>query len=303
MPVLRQIRIAHRDKVAAEALPELAELQHGVLSAKQLQAAGMTRAAISRWASTGRLHRVHPHVYALGHAALSLNARLIAALLYGGDQAVLSHTTAAWVWQLIETEPSRIHVTVPGRCPSLPGVRIHHSRGTGRATCRQLPVTSVARTLIDIAAILPFRAFRRALAEADHRQLLDPAELMSVVGKGRVGSHALRAALKAHLPQLAETHSVLEERFVELCQTAGIPLPELNGRVRRMRVDAVWRDRHLAVELDGGPAHGHVAAMKRDRARELALRAHGFQVARYSWEQITETPERVIADLRQLLGI
>jgi hypothetical protein len=164
-------------------------------------------------------------------------------------------------------------------------------------------VTSIARTLVDIAAVVSFRALRRALAEADYRQLLDRAELMSAVGKGCDGSQTLRAALEAHLPQLAEARLVLEERFLELCWTAGTPLPELNGRVSRMRVDLLWRDRHLAVELDGGPAHGGVAGMKRNRQRELALRSRGFQVARYSWEQISETPDRIVAELRRLLGV
>src|SRR5919106_4728196 len=111
MPDLRQVRLAERDKVDAEGLAKLAAGQHGVLSSRQLRAAGMTRAAISRWTKAGRLHRVHPRVYALGHAALSLDGHLSAALLYGGDQAVLSHTTAAWIWSLIDAEPTRIHLT------------------------------------------------------------------------------------------------------------------------------------------------------------------------------------------------
>ena len=301
MPILRPIRFAERNKLDAERLVGLAERQHGVLSAAQLRDLGLTRASISRWAKGGRLHRIHPRVYALGHPALSTWGRLVAALLYGGGDAVLSHTTAAWIWRLLDAAPSRIHLTIPGRSPSLPDVRIHHSRSTERATHRQLPVTPVARTLVDIAAVLPLRRLRRAIAEADHRGLLDPVEVRSAAGRGRAGSRAPRVALERHLPQLADTLSVLEDRFIELCGAGGLPLPEMNGRVSRMRVDAIWRDRGLAVELDGSRAHGGAAAMKRDRQRELALRSHGFLVARYSWEQITETPDRVIGDLRRLL--
>jgi len=97
------------------------------------------------------------------------------------------------------------------------------------------------------------------------------------------------------------TLSELEERFLELCESAGLPMPEVNARIGQMRVDAVWRDQGLAVELDGGPAHAGLAAMKRDRQRELALRGLGFRVVRYTWEQITQRPDPVIADLRRLL--
>ncbi len=102
--------------------------------------------------------------------------------------------------------------------------------------------------------------------------------------------------------ELAATLSELERRFLELCEAADVPLPEVNGRIGRMRVDAVWRTVGLAVELDGSAAHSHWAASKRDQQRELALRARGFQVIRYTWEQVTRRPDAVIADLRRLLG-
>jgi predicted transcriptional regulator of viral defense system len=279
----------------------LAAEQHGVVSRKQLRDAGVGSATINRWTAAARLHRIHPGVLALGHPALSLDGRLIAALLYGGDGAVLSHTTAGWILSLISAEPTRVHVTTPGRRSSLPEVRVHHSRLVERARIRDLPVTTAARTLLDLAGQLTPRQLRRALAQADFHGHLDPAELESVLRKGRKGSRALRTALQRHLPELAETLSVLEERFLELCETGDVPLPEMNARVSRMRVDALWRERRLAVELDGGPAHSGIAAMKRDRQRELALRSYGFRVARYSWEQITGAPESVIADLRRLL--
>lgn len=131
--------------------------------------------------------------------------------------------------------------------------------------------------------------------------MLDPVELESVLGKGRRGSRALRAAWNAHLPQLAKTLSVLEERFLDLCEQARIPVPEVNGRVSRMRVDALWRVQRVAVELDGAAAHGSWAAIKRDRRREMALRAQGFQVVRYTWDQVSGRPDEVAADLRGLL--
>jgi predicted transcriptional regulator of viral defense system len=302
MSVLRRFPSDSRTNFDAEAIARLAERQYGVVCRKQLMAAGVGSATIARWLEATRLHRVHPHVYAVGHSALSLNGRLMAALLYGGDQAVFSHTTAAWIWSLIDSEPTRIHLAVPGRRRSLPGVRVHHSRRIDRAACGKLPVTSVPRTLLDIAGMLPFRQLRRALAEAEYRKLLRPAEVLEVTGSGRYGSRALRRALAHHLPELAETLSTLEERFLELCEAADLPIPEVNSRTGQMRVDAIWRDKHLAVEVDGGDAHSGWGQIKRDRDRELELRAQGFQVVRYTWEQVTRRRDDVVADLRRLLA-
>ena len=112
----------------------------------------------------------------------------------------------------------------------------------------------------------------------------------------------MRRALRRHLPKLAETWSQLEERFLLLCQSHRIPLPEVNARVGRFIVDALWRDEAVVVELDGAAAHGGWAAIKRDRERELTLRGAGYTVARYTWEQVTDRAVDVAGDLRLLLG-
>jgi hypothetical protein len=164
-------------------------------------------------------------------------------------------------------------------------------------------VTSVAKTLLDLAAILSFRQVRRSLAQADYLGLLNAEEIAAVLGKGRRGSKALRRAVALHLPQLAETLSALEERFLELCEVAGVPIPEVNAKVGRMRVDAVWREVGLAVELVGAAAHGGWGQVSRDRERELVLRREGFQVVRYTWKQITERATEVATDLRGLLAL
>ncbi len=164
-------------------------------------------------------------------------------------------------------------------------------------------MTSVARTLVDLAAMLSFRELRRALAEADYRRLLCADEISLALKSGRPGSRALRRALDQHLPQLAQTLSVLEEHFLELCDAAGLPLPEANAKVAGMRVDALWRAQRLIVELDGAAGHGSRAQASRDRERELALRRMGFRVVRYTWRQITERGIEVVADLRCQLGL
>lgn len=270
-------------EIDAEGLRQVVEAQHGVVSRAQLAHAGLSGGAISRWLNRGRLHRIHPHVYAVGHTALPLEGRLWGALLFAGAHAVLSHTTAAWIWSVIDDAPRRIHLTSSGPHSSLPDVRMHRSRQLDAAEHRGFPVTGVARTLLDLGRVLTAHQLRRALAEADFHGLLDAGEVEAVLRRGRPGSSSLRAALKKHMPQLAMTLSLLEQRFLEVCESAGLPLPEVNSRIGRMRVDAIWRDQMLAVELDGAAAHSGPAAMMRDRRRELALRAEGFRVVRYSW--------------------
>jgi predicted transcriptional regulator of viral defense system len=186
--VVRRDPSDSRTKADADRVRQLAERQHGVISRRQLLECGLSGTRIARWLEAGWLHRVHPHVYAVAHSALSLDGRLNAALRYGGDRAAFSHTTAAWIWSLTEAQPSHIHLTVSGRRRSLPAVRIHHSRGIDRATCDELPVTSLARTLVDIAAMLSPRQLRRALSEADYRGLLELGDLEEALRRGRVGS-------------------------------------------------------------------------------------------------------------------
>jgi len=183
----------------------------------------------------------------------------------------------------------------------LPAVRVHRSRHLESVEHRGFRVTSVARTLVDLAATLSYRDLRRALAEADYRQVLSVDEIALVLKPGLQGSRALRRALGQHLPQLARTLSALEERFLEVCETAGLPLPEINAQVAGMQVDAMWREQGLVAELDGAPAHQGWAQVSRDRERELILRQMGFRVVRYTWRQVTQRPAQVTADLwRQL---
>jgi hypothetical protein len=262
----------------------------------------VTPPAITRAVDAGRLHRVHPGVYALGHRALSLEGRIRAALLYAGPGAVLSHTTAGWVWGILDHQPSRIHVTVPRKRRSEPGVRIHRTRFLDKARHRGLPVTGLARTLRDLAWVLPAEQLRRALAEADYRGLLNAHHAYRVLGRGRRGSAALREALAAHMPELAQAYSVLEQEFLLLCERSGIPPPEVNVDVAGMIVDALWRQQQVVVELDGYRAHRGRERMERDRRRELALRAAGLPVLRYTWHQVITEPERVVADLRTALA-
>jgi len=301
MAGLLQVPCALRKESAAVALVELAERQWGVVGVAQLKRAGFTDTRITRWTQAGRLHRLHHGIYAVGHRALGVEGRLFAALLYAGPDALLSHATAAWWWMLWERTPVRIHVSAAGRRPSTRTVRVHHPRHLDGTRHRGLPVTTPARTLLDLAAVSSGADLRKAIAEAEYRRLVDLSEVEAEARCGRPGSAALRSALIAHRPQLAHTRSVLEERFLALCDARGIPLPQVNVRVAALLVDALWAQERLIVELDGHAAHATPTAVERDRRRELKLRAGGYRVLRYTWAQVTKHPELVAADLQAAL--
>ena len=307
MPEPCRLAFGPRRKSVSVRVARIAAEQSGVISRRKLVELGASDAWITRAVQAGRLHRIRPAVYAVGHVGVGVRGRLIAALLYAGRGSALSHLTGLWWLALLPVDgragvrgnpPRRIDITAPGRSSSLPDLRLHRRQGFDILTHDGLPVTTVARTLIDAAPSLPFRDLRVALAEAEYRKLLDLDELAHALGRGRRGSAALRRALDRHMPQLARVRSELERRFLELCERHGLPLPEVNVKVAGFTVDALWRAQRLVVELDGRAAHDGPSRAEADRRRELALRAAGFTVYRYTWHQVTREPQRVVADVR-----
>lgn len=274
-----------------------------MVSRAELEDAGVSGSSISNWAAAGRLHPVHAGVYAVGHRAIGIRGRLIAALRYAGAGAMLSHVTAAWWWGLWGTEPKRIHLSVPGRRASLPDIRVHQRRRLGSIPHRGLPVTTVPQTLLDLAATARFEDLRRALAEADYRRLLEVREILGILGRGRPGSAALRRALAVHMPELARTRSDFEVLFLFLCERHGIALPEVNVKVEGELVDAVWRHARLVVELDSREAHDTPARYGGDHDKDLTLRRGGFSIQRYTWRQLTGQEALVAADVKDGLAL
>jgi hypothetical protein len=298
---LRRIGSARLNPNASVAIARLAGRQWGVVALWQLLEAGIGKATVSRWVASGRLVRIYPGVYALGHTRLRDEGWLAAALLYAGKGSALSHRTAGWWLQIIDCRPTRIDVSAPTRRSSLQALSLHHPRTLERTFHRGLPVTPPARTLLDLAPTLPRRQLRKALAETFFRRLASRSEIEAALGKGRAGSRALRAALKSHLPQFSHSRTDMEDAFLELCERFGLPLPELNERIEGFTVDAVWHTQRVAVELDSELGHGVEGTVHRDRARDLALRRAGWTVLRYSWQQVLREPEAVARDLEAAL--
>jgi very-short-patch-repair endonuclease len=279
----------------------LAERQWGVVARLQLVECGLSVAAISRWAASDRLHRIYPGVYAVGHKALCTEGTLLAAILYAGPGAALSHGSATHWWELLSSLPYTVDVVSPRQRRSLPGVRVHRATSVERVLHRGLPVTPVARTLLDFASVAPLTNVRKAVAKADFHRLIDLEAIDAVTGVGRPGSAKLKRALSLHRPEYTRTLSPREDLLLDLCRRHRIPLPEVNVSVGPYKVDALWRDARLVVEVDGGDAHATVAQMRSDRERDLWLRNAGFAVNRYSGVQLTSSHRAVAADIQRAL--
>lgn len=204
---------------------ELAGRQEGIVKHRQLRDLGLSKSAIGRWQHDGRLHELYRGVYAVGHRALTETSHLVAALFHAGLGSALSHGTGLQWWGLITRAPAEIHIAVPYRRQPTPGIVFHERRGLDRVFHHRLPVTPVPRTLLDFASTASVNDVRRALAQADFRNRLDLPALKAVMGRGLPGSATLRAAVEAHMPELAHTLSPMEDEFLLLCERHGFPVP------------------------------------------------------------------------------
>lgn len=287
--------VGHPDEV----LRALAARQHGVVARRQLLAMGLTARMVERRAAGRQLVRIHHGVYAVGHARLRREGWWMAAVLAAGPGALLSHRDAAALHGLRPPgDRARVEVTTTRRAASTPQVRVHATTildARDRAIVAGIPTTSLARTLVDLAAVGTRRELRKALEEAERRRL-DVAGVEEALGRTRGrrgrGHEQMRRAL-AELAAIGApvTRSELEERFVRLAQAAGLPRPQTNYGVEGMEVDACWPRERVAVELDGWADHGTRHAFQRDRERGNALEAAGWRLLRFTWADVTRRPD------------
>ncbi len=282
-------------------LARLAGRQFGRVSKAQLKDCGLSDATVHKWCEQGYLHHVRPRVYAVGHRARTVEAELAEALLYAGPGAMLSHATAAWWIGLVTSRPYMIEVSTPRRCRSIPRIRVHARRPLPREWHKNLPVTEFTRTLLDYAGVVSLTKLRVALARADYQGEMNISAISEGLERGRRGSAKLRRALERHQPMLARARSGIEVDLFELCEANRLPLPELNADFAGWEVDALWRRERLAVELDGPGNHRTPAQIRRDRRKELDLRAAGFPVIRYSDEQMKQSRRLIAEELGRLL--
>jgi Transcriptional regulator, AbiEi antitoxin/Protein of unknown function (DUF559) len=282
-----------------EAIADLARRQHGVVGRAQLIALGLGPDAIDWRVRRRRLHRVHRGVYAVGHLALTRNARFTAAVLACGEGAALSHFSAAVLWGILDDRGQSIHVTAKRerRCR---GIVVHQAPLQGERVRRfGIVVTTPARTIVDLADVVHRRrTLERAMDEADYLGLdwTDAAPR-----QGRRGSGLLASVLAVHEPGSTRTRSDLEEMFLALCDSHGFPRPEVNVGIEGYECDFVWRDRRLIVETDGGAAHGTRRARERDPVRDADLQLAGWIVIRVPHLRLLNAPDAVAAQLARRL--
>jgi very-short-patch-repair endonuclease len=286
-------------------LAALAAGQWGVVSAAQLAALGFSAAGVTRRVQAGRLHRVHRGVYAVGHRSLAVQGRWLAAVLACGPGAVLSHRSAAAHWNLMATSATRIDVTAARGRRGHEGVRLHRSRSLDAqdtTTHQGIPITTVAKTMLDLAATLPAHRLERALAQAERVGLYDHAALTDVIRRSN-GHRGRRALQHAVAQDAAFTRSDLEARLLELTRAHGLPTPLVNHILAapdhpRLEVDFCWPSHQLIVETDTYATHGTRHAFEHDRRKDAALAAAGYTVLRFTDQ--TELAE-ITARLRSLL--
>jgi very-short-patch-repair endonuclease len=281
----------------------LAKQQHGVIARAQLLDLGLHSQAITHRIATGRLHQVRRGVYAVGRPQLTQHGRWMAAVLSCGPRAVLSHGSAARLWE-IGSERGRIEVSVPTRTPRRrDGILAHRRAALGAndvAIHQGIPVTTPVRTLVDLAARLSRGHLERAIREADARGLVDPETLRAALGdlRGQRGAGKLRSVLDRRTFVL--TDSELERRFLPIARGAGLPAPETQRMVNGFRVDFYWPELGLIVETDGLRYHRTPAQQTADRIRDQAHAAAGLTPLRFTHAQVRYERRHVEETLRTI---
>jgi very-short-patch-repair endonuclease len=277
----------------------LAERQHGVVAIWQLIELGLGPDAIQYRVSIGRLHRVHQGVYAVGHRHLTREGHRMAAVLAYGPDAVLSHWSAAAHWG-IGGARVRYDVTTPHKKRSRKTIRAHTARlrHDDQTVHNGIPITTVARTILDLAAQSTTDQITYLIEEADRKHLLDiPALDRAIARRPRAAGVARLKAVLITYRGPADTRSQLERKFRRLIAKAGLPEPQFNVVIAGITVDVFWPEWKLVVELDGEPYHNNPRAFENDRIRDARLQKHDLRVLRVTGDRIDNAPDEVLADV------
>jgi len=285
--------------------------QYAVTSVEQLKDLGLSARAVRDRVAAGRLHRIHRGVYALVDSSLlTREGRWLAAVLACGPGAVISHRSAAALLQLRPTAPGSVDVTAPNRRGrSRPGISAHAGslQPDDVTTVRGIPCTSLARTAVDLAEVLDRRGVERFLEQAEVQRRFDLVALRAQLDRNptRRGAPVV-AGILAELAEPRLTRSELEERFLALVRQAGLPVPEVNAHIPLadgavIEVDFLFRAARLVVETDGRATHATRRAFEQDRRRDQLLRLSGFTVIRFTYNQVVNRPDEVLATLARLL--
>ena len=287
-------------------MAELAEAQHGVVSFKQLRELGFSKGHISRAFEAGRLRRIHRGVYAVGHGRLSDYGRCQAAVLACGPEAVLSHHAAAWLWGFLPRCPREAAVTTPSRGHRRRGIRVHRAAALtrqDRVLHERIPVTSTARTLLDLGAVGTARELTNAVDRARRLGQLDLAALDALLSRHRrtVPGRRLEQVLALYRKPVFD-RARSELLFLDALEREGVTSPVLNLWVDKWEIDAYWEQERFAVEVDGWETHGGRQAFEDDRLRLEEMKLAGIDCIRISARRIETHPRQVAQRIKMFLS-
>jgi very-short-patch-repair endonuclease len=292
-----------------ERIADTVARQHGVVSRAQLLDAGVSSAAIGRRLKTGRLRAFHSGVYLAGPIEPE-RAREMAAVMASGPGTALSHVNALHVWRLLRFQaPRPVHVSGPvGRHVRRTGIVFHRvsSPWTNdqRTVLDGIPITTPARTLVDVASMLGRREIELALATAEREGLVSGDELARLPQRypRRPGMTMLRCLIQEQTgPHLTESEA--ERKCLDVLRSGGLPRPHANVTVGPYRLDLCWPDLGVAIEIDGRAYHSSRARFEGDRQKDNWLRARGIEVIRLTWRQITRKPTETAVLVGQALAL
>jgi very-short-patch-repair endonuclease len=281
----------------------VAAAQQGAVTWRQLVTLGVARGGIASRVRRGLLHPMHRGVYLWGQPSPTPLARAQAAVLACGEGAVLSHQSAAVRWGIRPPRRGPIEVTVVGRRVGPRGIRTHETASLHEADIRRLhgiPITSPARTLLDIASKLSTRDLASALEQAQVKRLVTKAHIVGALNRAprRPGTRALRALIA----EPAFTRSEAERRLLALLRCAKLPRPVFNHTVESYEVDVLWRAERVVLEFDSYAFHATRAAFERDRERDAALARGGYVSLRTTWHELHAESHALIARVAEALA-
>lgn len=297
------------EKGAAEArdraVAQLARKQHGVVSRDQLVALGIGKDGVAAAVQRGRLIRVHPRVYAVGHASLQPRARRLAAVL-SVPGAVLGYGSAAALWGLrpYSGVPELVVVGDGGR-RRRGDLIVHRARRldvADRAVVDGIPATSWPRAMLDCASVVR-DGYGKMITRAEQSDLFDMNALVAAMERAphHRGAARIRRALAELHPASSWSKSDLEDAMLRLCQRLDLAGPVCNAMVEGFEVDFLWLEHRLVAEADGWGFHKTRSAFQRDRTRDRALQLAGYRVLRFTYADVEYRPELVAVDLRRAL--
>lgn len=304
-----QIHLRARRIGIDEAIARLAAVQFGVVSRAQLLTLGLSRRAIEHRIATGRLRRVYRGVYAVGHDVLEFRGRVMAALLATGPGSAASHRTAAALGGAELSTEGPIHVTTRHRRAPQPGIALH--RGVlppdEITFVDEMPVTTMARTFLDLSRTEHPRVLRRLIKSAEFKGQVNWTDLDRILERypRRQGRGPLAELARSVHAKSGRTRSEIEDLLTEFVAARSLPAPERNVQLhlrdRTIEVDCLWREARVALELDGRSAHDRAIAFEDDRARDRALTAARWIPLRATWAQLRYEPDALEADLRPVV--